>query len=254
MKSDNLVKTLNKYPYYKIIKNFEKTDDVLKDKFLTFAKQLGPLRVQNSKNDKIVEIQPNLKKIKLLAKKKKNIKSVLRYHQTNLGGSIHSDGPQLDSPPKYVIMVCEDNSVRGGNSILVNTKRIYNYLNKYKRDNLMILKKKFLFERRGFNYKNDNLFSKPIFLKIKGKFVFRYLRDYIEKGFKIKKKKITKVQKESLDLLDDLLQSNKFCKRLKLNRGDLLVLNNHILAHGRTSFKINSKKKANRKLYRIWLN
>ena len=38
MKSDNLVKTLNKYPYYKIIKNFEKTDDVLKDKFLTFAK------------------------------------------------------------------------------------------------------------------------------------------------------------------------------------------------------------------------
>ena len=98
MKSNNLVKTLNKHPYYKIIKNFEKIDVVLKDKSLTFAKQLGPLRVQNSKKDKIVEIRPNLKKIKFLVRKKKNIKSVLRYHQMNLGGSIHSDGPQLDNP------------------------------------------------------------------------------------------------------------------------------------------------------------
>ena len=29
---------------------------------------------------------------------KTRIKSVLRYHQTNLGGSIHSDGPQHSRP------------------------------------------------------------------------------------------------------------------------------------------------------------
>ena len=34
----------------------------------------------------------------------------------------------------------------------------------------------------------------------------------------------------------------KFYKKTKLNRGDLVVLNNHILAHGRTAFKIQSKK------------
>ena len=31
-------------------------------------------------------------------------------------------------------------------------------------------------------------------------------------------------------------------KKMKLKRGDLIILNNHILAHGRTTFKVNNKK------------
>ena len=96
----------------------------LKNDFLSFAKRLGKVRSQNSKNEKIIEIKPNLKKIVALKNKNKNIKSVLRYHQTNLGGSIHSDGPQLENPPKYIIMACEYNSISGGDTILVNTKKI----------------------------------------------------------------------------------------------------------------------------------
>ena len=53
-----------------------------------------------------MEIKPDINKILKLKNKNKKIKSVLRYHQTNLGGSIHSDGPQLSSPPKFIIMAC----------------------------------------------------------------------------------------------------------------------------------------------------
>ena len=42
-------------------------------------------------------------------------------------------------------------------------------------------------------------------------------------------------------------------KKIKLNRGELILLNNHILAHGRTTFKL-EKKINKRKLYRIWIN
>ena len=42
-------------------------------------------------------------------------------------------------------------------------------------------------------------------------------------------------------------------KKIKLKRGDLILLNNHILAHGRTTFKI-GKNFNERKLYRIWIN
>ncbi len=252
MIKNNIENSLNQEPYYKIIRNF-KSNKNLKKTFLNFAKNLGNILPQNKENKKVLEIKPNLKKISQLKKKKTKIKSVLRYHQTNLGGSIHSDGPQLSSPPRYIIMACEKNSLKGGETILVNTLKIYNFLKKKNPGILKILKKNFYFERRGFNFSNKNVFLKPIFFKSEKKFIFRYLRDYIEKGYQIKKNTISKNQLKAFNYLDKLLSDKKFYKKTKLNRGDLVVLNNHILAHGRTAFKIQSKKNI-RKLYRIWIN
>tara|TARA_X000001036_G_C20280138_1_gene643987 strand:- start:50 stop:484 length:435 start_codon:yes stop_codon:yes gene_type:complete len=132
MKS-NILKKIDKYPYFKILKISQKKNLKLKNDFFSFAKQLGKVRSQNNKKEKIIEIKPNLKKINLLKKRNTKIKSVLRYHQTNLGGSIHSDGPQLEKPPKHIIMACEHNSISGGDTILVNTKKIYKYLYKNKK-------------------------------------------------------------------------------------------------------------------------
>ena len=248
----NILKNLENYPYYKILKIPNQKDNELKEKFLLYATKLGRIRSQNNDKDKIIEIKPNIKKIKNLKKKRKKIKTVLRYHQTNLGGSIHSDGPQLDKPPKYIIMACENNSLSGGDTILVDTKKIYDFLMVKNQKLLKILEKKFFFERRGFKYKNRNVFLKPIFKK--NNFQFRYLRDYIEKGFILKNKKMTSQQKLAMNLLDRLLTSNKFSKKLKLKRGELIILNNHVLAHGRSTFKIKNNSDVNRKLYRIWLN
>ena len=154
-------------------------------------------------------------------------------------------------------MACEQNAITGGNTILVNTKKIFKYLKKKNNYALNILTKKFYFERRGFKDKNQNVFRKPIFSNIRNKFIFRYLRDYIEKGFELKKKSLSYQQKKSLDDLDILLSKKKFSYKFKLSSGDLLILNNHILAHGRTSFNLNKKRKNNpkqRKLYRVWLH
>lgn len=248
-----IIDKLNNPPFFKVLKNNSK-DENLKASFFKEATKLGRIRSQNKKNSKIIEITPDLKKIKNLKKRNKKIKKELRYHQTNLGGSIHSDGPQLSTPPKYVIMACQENSLSGGDTVLVNTRKIFNYLAKNKKDFLNTLSSDYLFERRGFNYKNNNVFEKPIFLK-KGKlFLFRYLRDYIEKGYLLKKEKISKKKKKSLDYLDKLLSEKKFNKRLKLKKGDYIVFNNHILAHGRTTFRLSSKSNIGRKLFRIWLN
>lgn len=248
----NIFKKLENYPYYKILKIPNQRDKELKSKFLLYATKLGKIRSQNNNKDKIIEIKPNIKKINSLKERGKKIKTVLRYHQTNLGGSIHSDGPQLDKPPKYIIMACENNTYSGGDTILVDTKKIYNFLLKKNQKILKVLEKKFFFERRGFKYKNKNVFLKPIFKK--NNFLFRYLRDYIEKGFILKNKSISAQQKKAMNFLDKLLISKKFTKKLKLKRGQLIILNNHVLAHGRSTFKIKNNSSSNRKLYRIWLN
>ena len=251
-----LIDNLDNQPYYKVfsIKKIDKNAKKnLKKNFYNFAKKLGKIRYQNFKKDKVIEIKPDLKKIRKLKKKNTRIKSVLRYHQTNLGGSIHSDGPQHTIPPKYIIMACEQNSLSGGDTVLVDAKKIYEYLKNKKPKIFNILKQKILFERRGFKFNNGNVFLQRIFDVKKNNFLFRYLRDYIEKGYELKKKKLPVAFTKAFDKLDSLLTNRKFMKKIKLKRGDLILLNNHILAHGRTTFKI-GKKSNTRKLYRIWIN
>ena len=247
---------LNYPPFFNVFtiqQIYPESSKNLKTNFISFAKKLGKIKYQNLKKDKIIEIKPDLKKIKKLESKKIKIKSVLRYHQTNLGGSIHSDGPQHTIPPKYIIMACENNSVKGGDTILVDTKKIFKFLKNKKPQILKILRNKIPFERRGFKFSKSNVFFKSIFLLKNKKFIFRYLRDYIEKGYKIKNKKIPDDYLNAFNYLDSLLKNKKFMKKIKLNRGELILLNNHILANGRTTFKLEQKINK-RKLYRIWIN
>lgn len=236
---------LDKNSYFLIIKNFEKNGLKLEKKiklFESFVSLLG----QNDKNEKVVKVRPK----KLLIKLKKKEKKILRYHQTNLGGSIHSDGPQLKIPPNYIVMACMEQAQSGGDSIIANTKKIYDDLNQNNKKTLKILKEKIIFERRGFK-KEKLTFLKPIFLKKKNKLSFRYLRDYIDSGFKVESKIMSNDQSKALKELDKMLISKKYQKKYRLDKGDIILLNNNILAHGRTAFKIS--KNINRTLLRAWI-
>lgn len=241
---------LDKNDHFIVIKNFEKNDKLLKKKITGLADRLGKILIQNKFGEKFIKVKPNVKLLKKIPHKKKLDK--LRYHQTNTGGSIHSDGPQLKIPPKYVLMACSKEANKGGYSIITNMKNIYNFLKKNKPYHLKVLKKKFLFERRGFDNKNNNIFSKPIFEKRKNFFRFRYLREYIETAYILKKNSLKKNQVKALNYLDQLIHNKRFQKKFKLNKGDLVILNNNILAHGRTGFPLNSKTKQ-RTIVRVWI-
>lgn len=236
---------LDKDKKYIILRNFAKNKNDLIKKINVFSK-FSSLLKQNINGDKIIRVKPN---IKLLEKFKRKSKENLRYHQTNLGGSIHSDGPQLNTPPKYIVMACSEQANSGGEFIISDVTKIYRILNFKDRKSLKILKKKFFFERRGFKKKNK-VFCKKIF-DIKNEFIFRYLRDYIETGYKIVKKELLSEQKDALNILDKYLANKKYQTIYKLNEGDLVILNNFCLAHGRRQFKINYKTP--RMIYRLWI-
>ena len=77
------------------------------------------------------------------------------------------------------------------------------------------------------------------------------MREYIEAAYIIKKIGLTKKEIEAFNLLDSLLINKRFQNNYKLNQGDIIILNNNHLAHGRSSFKINSSKQ--RSLMRVWI-
>ena len=238
---------LNSKNYYVILKNPSFREGNIKQNVIKLSKFFGKTLPQNGKGKKYLIVKPDLKKLK--SKSRKKIKEKLRYHQTNLGGSIHSDGPQLNTPPKYVIMGCLDQAQKGGQSILVSVNKLYRYLKRKKPQILNILKKEFFFERRGFGNK---IFTKPIITKKTNTIIFRYLREYIVSGYKKKNKELKYEKIVALNYLDRLLRKKEFQYKYKMNKGDIIILNNYLMAHGRSGFSLDKSKKK-RSLIRIWI-
>ena len=241
-------KYLDTNNYHLILKDFGKNKFKILNNIKLFSKIFGKTLSQDMSGKKIVTITPNLKKINSI--KNNKIKVNLRYHQTNKGGFIHTDGPQLKKPPKYVLMGCVNNSTRGGNSILSSINKIYLHLKKKDKKTFNILKNNFFFEKRGFyNKERPEFLFKPIIQFVNRDLRFRYLRDYMNQAYNLKSIKISKLKYNALDKLDNLLNSKKFQYVYKLKKGDVLLLNNYKLAHGRSSFKLDNNK---RSLIRIW--
>jgi alpha-ketoglutarate-dependent taurine dioxygenase len=240
---------LDQNQYHVIIQGLGKSQKIIKKNVNYFTKIFGKLVKQDKHGKLIAEIKPSLKKIKLKQLKKREIN--LRYHQTNTGGDVHSDGPQLENPPKYVMMACVNNAEKGGYSILSSIEKIIFYLKKYDRKTLLALKKDFYFEKRGFYFKEQSkVFKKPVIKYHNKDLRFRYLRDYMQQAYKIKSLELNKTQTKALDKLDKLLADKKYQYKYKLQAGDILLLNNFKMAHGRSRF--NLKEKNNRTLIRAW--
>lgn len=240
---------LNKKKYFYVLSGF-KSDQNFINKTKILANGFGKVVLQNRKKQKYVHVTPNINSIKSLNRLQKN--KYLRYHETNAGGDLHSDGPQLNTPPRYVFLACIRNSAQGGDNIIVDCNKIYSDLKKKEKNVFDILNSNYLIERRGFNYSNHNIFSKPIFSYKDNELSFRYLRTYIEEAYKIKKSTLPDYKKNALDVLDTYLSKKKYQSRFKLNPGEILIINNSLLAHGRTSFTINNNS-AQRDYLRIWI-
>jgi alpha-ketoglutarate-dependent taurine dioxygenase len=233
--------------FYFLIKLNNKNKKNLIESTKIISGLFGKTLKQNISGDKIVSVSP---RVNLINKYKKNSDDYLRYHQTNKGGSIHTDGPQISSPPKLLIMSCVSNSGRGGETILVNGKKIFQKIKKTFPKEAKELTKKFFFERRGFSRKKNLYLNKPIF-ETKRYFQVRYLREYIITAYKKKSIKLPNEKIKSLNLLDKFIENKKLQNRFKMKEGEIVLINNHQLLHGRTGFSINNNKPRN--LLRVWV-
>jgi hypothetical protein len=65
--------------------------------------------------------------------------------------------------------------------------------------------------------------------------------------------RLTPAQVEALDLLDQLMPSDKLCYSMELAQGDLQLLNNYVTLHSRTPFEDFDEPDQRRHLLRLWL-
>ena len=93
--------------------------------------------------------------------------------------------------------------------------------------------------------------SYPIFLVEGERMRFRYMRYWIETGHDKAGFKIPTLLSIALDMLDEQLDKERYFNR-KLEPGEMIFVNNSLLAHNRTSFK-DVPGMPNRHMVRAWI-
>ncbi|WP_137134124.1 TauD/TfdA family dioxygenase [Rhizobium sp. FKY42] len=171
-----------------------------------------------------------------------------RYHETGTGGSIHTDSPIMPAVADYVGLLCVRPALSGGDSKFISVGRIHNILLEHAPDLLDELYQPFYFDRRlkpdEISAHNPATLYEPIFsydpaLGDHG-LRLRWQPEYVWQAPQLPNvPPLTERQHLALHLLEGLLEDRTGALTIKagMQAGDIQLLNNHVIAHGRTAFE-----------------
>ena len=161
---------------------------------------------------------------------------------TSIALTPHTDNPYRKPIPCIQLLHCIENEVKGGFSTLVDGFSVAKYLRKNHEDLFKILTKtkvRFRFVDKTIILENwGELIELDENNKVKQ---VRYSTrlDYVPALEKNELKKFYEARK----LIADLYASSKFEIKFRLEKGDLLMMDNHRLLHGRTSYDVSEGKR-----------
>ena len=177
-----------------------------------------------------------------------------RYHKSNEGGELHTDAPQFEAPPRFVGLQCIRPAAEGGASKLVSAHAIHNALLAEAPELLELLYQPFHFHRQP----TSRTVHAPVFSwdPAMRELRVRYLGDYVRSGQRLVGKPLDGTREgEALDALDRLLADEaRFAVEFALGAGDVLVLENHRIFHGRSAFRDHDDDRPRREMNRIWVD
>ena len=217
----NLLKSFYKYGFV-IIKKLPTENNFI----INFANSIGNVRPTNFGEFFNVRSIPN--------------PNDLAY--TSLSLSPHTDNPYRKPVPCIQMLHCIENEVSGGFSTLVDGFKVASHLKKIAPDYFRILTKvkvKFKFTDKDVVLENkgslieldENEKLKQVRFSTRLDFVPILKKEELELYYKARKK------------ISNLYNSNEFKIEFKLVPGDLLMMDNHRLLHGRTAYDPNEGKR-----------
>jgi alpha-ketoglutarate-dependent taurine dioxygenase len=173
------------------------------------------------------------------------------YSQSNIGGDIHTDGTYIHAePPLYAALACLQPAHAGGDSVLVDGRRVCAALEAHARPALEWLEREYHFDCDGQGLAAT--LRRRILEKVNGSVRVQYLRSYVESGHRRAGELLASEALDAMDALDELLAHPPLRHVVRLEAGDMLLLNNHVMLHGRTAFVDDPDHALRRRLIRLW--
>ena len=177
--------------------------------------------------------------------------------QTHAATGFHTDSSARNTMPDVVALLCVQPAKKGGESLVVSGARVHEELRSTDPAALKTLYRDFIRDvvtpgaGKSCQALLDNRF--PVFSQglYSPRISFRYMRYWIEKGHARAELDLPSEQVDVLDRLDELLESPRLAVQFKLDAGEQLWVNNHVVAHNRTEFV--DDPRSPRHFVRMWI-
>jgi alpha-ketoglutarate-dependent taurine dioxygenase len=175
-----------------------------------------------------------------------------RYSDTRFGGHLHTDGMHRPGHiPDLFALYCHRPAKRGGDSVFVHVDDI---LARLEHDPRVVeaLSGWFHFDTRDTSGRFPRTVRRQI---IEDGARINYLREYVESGHSTDGvPALTAAQRAALDAVDRILADPALTRHARLDQGQLMIINNRRLVHGRTGFVDFPDPENARLLFRTWID
>jgi hypothetical protein len=151
-------------------------------------------------------------------------------------------------------LLCLRQASEGGVSKLASSPRVYNEIRKRRPDLHALLCKPIPRSRFGEEAGGEHVvYDLPVFGVRDGKLTSHFSLTYIENAQMMPNtRQLTAAEHEAIQMLMDVAEEE--CFEMRFAPGDIQLLNNHVIYHGRTAFKDNESTGQDRMLMRLWLS
>jgi len=173
-----------------------------------------------------------------------------RGYKTNRGERFHCDS--CDVAALFVLRP----AMKGGVSLAASSIAIHNEILRIRPDLLEVLYQPFYWSMQQQERPGEaSYYQQPIFTNHQGYFSCRYIQGHIRSAQRFPDvPRLTDVQNEAIDLINELVAKDQFSCATNFQPGDLQLVNNHVLLHGRTTFYDYPEIERRRHLFRLWLS
>lgn len=174
-----------------------------------------------------------------------------RGYNTNSKLDFHTDGSDI------VGLICLKQAMEGGNSMIAHSIRAFRTLEQERPELAECLMHPFVYSRQGEEASDETPYYRAsIFGEKNGKLFCRYIRNHINSAQLSFEdiERLTPLQIEAMDFFDEMLQRPDLCYNMRLEKGDIQLLNNHFVLHSRTEYVDFPDPAEKRHLMRLWLS
>jgi len=185
-------------------------------------------------------------------------KEAVPVSKTRAATGYHTDSTAKTYLPDAVGLLCLQPAATGGDSLLTNAADLYVHLQTAHPSVLPEMKKDVIRDVITPGTVNnvaaihENAF--PIFSWPNEGFTFRYMRFWIETAFQKTGQELPAQLLRGLNATDDFFQEKSNSIQFRMERGDILFINNRFICHNRTAFENDPATTEPRKMVRTWIN
>ena len=151
-------------------------------------------------------------------------------------------------------LLCVRQAAEGGVSKLASSATVHNEILRRRPDLHALLCKPIPRSRFGEEAGGEHVvYELPVFGVHDGKLTSHFSLTYIESAQMLPGvRRLTDAEQEAIRMLMDVAE--EVCFEMRFAPGDIQLLNNHVVYHGRTAFKDDASTGQDRMLLRLWLS